>query len=33
MAQNIQDLMLKPDLTAQDIVDRATEINRKCWWQ
>lgn len=28
MAQNIQDLMLKPDLTAQDIVDRATEINQ-----
>lgn len=28
MAQNLQDLMLKPDLTAQDIVDRATEINR-----
>ena len=28
MAQNIQDLMLKPDLTAQDIIDRATEINQ-----
>lgn len=28
MAQNLQDLLTKPDLTAQDIVDRATEINR-----
>ena len=28
MAQNLQDLLTKPDLTAQDIVDRATEINQ-----
>lgn len=28
MSQNLQELMTKPDLTAQDIVDRATEINK-----
>lgn len=28
MSQNLQELMMKPDLTAQDIVDRATEINK-----
>lgn len=28
IAQNIQDLMSKSDLTAQDIIDRATEINK-----
>ena len=28
IAQNIADLMIKPDLTAQDVIDRATEINQ-----
>ena len=28
IAQNIQDLMSKPDLNAQDIIDRATQINQ-----
>jgi len=28
IAQNIQDLITKPDLTSQDIIDRATEVNK-----